>query len=106
MCSGVLARPRGARGPTGPSLVAIGQATSSGAFGTTEAPEYARQLLRREGTTDGFQRLKEEGRLDLTMEAVVLNPEYAELFTDEERSVAVRRLAEAGYQPSKASGPS
>lgn len=69
-------------------------------------PDYAHQLLRKEGTTDGFQRLKEEGRLDLTMEALVLRPEYADLFTDEERRVASHRLAEAGYQPLKASGPS
>jgi hypothetical protein len=62
-------------------------------------PDYAHQLLRKEGTTDGFQRLKEEGRLDLTMEALVLRPEYAELFSDEERRVAAHRLAEAGYQP-------
>lgn len=62
-------------------------------------PDYAHQLLRKEGTTDGFQRLKEEGRLDLTMEAVVLKPEYTELFSDEERRVAAHRLAEAGYQP-------
>lgn len=62
-------------------------------------PEYAHQLLRKEGTTDGFQRLKEEGRLDLTMEALVLRPEYTTLFTDEERRVAAHRLAEAGYQP-------
>jgi hypothetical protein len=62
-------------------------------------PEYARRLLRREGTTDGFQRLREERRLDLTMEALVLRPEYAELFTAEERQVAAHRLAEAGYQP-------
>lgn len=62
-------------------------------------PAYAHQLLRKEGTTDGFQRLKEEGRLDLTMEALVLRAEYAELFSDEERRVAAHRLAEAGYQP-------
>lgn len=62
-------------------------------------PDYAHQLLRKEGTTDGFQRLKEEGRLDLTMEALVLRPEYAELFSEEERRVAAHRLAEAGYQP-------
>lgn len=61
-------------------------------------PDYAHQLLRKEGTTDGFQRLKEEGRLDLTMEALVLRPEYAELFSDQERSIASHRLAEAGYQ--------
>lgn len=62
-------------------------------------PEYAHQLLRKEGTTDGFQRLKEEGRLDLTMEALVLRSEYTTLFTDEERRVAAHRLAEAGYEP-------
>jgi hypothetical protein len=61
--------------------------------------DYAHQLLRKQGTTDGFQRLKEEGRLDLTMEALVLRPEYTSLFSDEERRVAAHRLAEAGYQP-------
>jgi hypothetical protein len=60
---------------------------------------YARQLLHREGTTEGFQRLTEEGRLDLTMEALVLMPEYAELFSDDELRVAAHRLAEAGSQP-------
>ena len=68
-------------------------------------PDYAHQLLRKEGTTDGFQRLKEEGRLDLTMEALVLRPEYAELFTDDERRIAAHRLAEAGYQPPDESTP-
>lgn len=60
--------------------------------------DYAHQLLRKQGTTDGFQRLKEEGRLDLTMEALVLKPEYTALFSDEERRVAAHRLADAGYQ--------
>ena len=46
---------------------------------------YAHQLLQQEGTTDGFRRLTEEHRLDLTMEAVVLQPEYAELFSATER---------------------
>jgi hypothetical protein len=62
-------------------------------------PDYAHQLLRREGTTEGFHRLKQEGRLDLTMEALVLRPEYAELFSEEERRTAAHRLAEAGYEP-------
>lgn len=69
-------------------------------------PGYAHQLLRKDGTTDGFQRLREEGRLDLTMEALVLKPEYAELFTAEERRVAAHRLAEAGYLPPETAGPS
>ena len=60
---------------------------------------YAKDLLSREGTTDGFQRLTAEGRLDLTMEALVLKAEYTELFTDNERRVAADRLARAGYQP-------
>ena len=60
--------------------------------------EYAHQLLRQEGTTDGFQRLTDEGRLDLTMEALVLKTEYADLFSDEERRIAAHRLAQAGYQ--------
>lgn len=62
-------------------------------------PDYAHQLLRKERTTEGFQRLKQEGRLDLTMEALVLRPEYTELFSHEERRIAADRLAEAGYQP-------
>jgi hypothetical protein len=64
-------------------------------------PDYARQLLRKPGTTPGFERLREEGRLDLTVEALVLRPEYATLFTDEERRIAAHRLAEAGYQGRK-----
>ncbi len=60
--------------------------------------EYAHRLLRREGTTEGFQRLTDEDRLDLTMEALVLKPEYAELFSADERRIAAHRLAQAGYQ--------
>ena len=60
---------------------------------------YAHQLLAVEGTTDGFSRLQHEGRLELTMEALVLRPEYAELFSQHERQIAASRLARAGYQP-------
>lgn len=60
---------------------------------------YAHQLLQVEGTTDGFARLTEEGRLDLTMEALVLRPEFASLFSAHERQIAASRLARAGYQP-------
>jgi hypothetical protein len=61
---------------------------------------YAHQLLRAEGTTEGFARLTEERRLDLTMEALVLRPEYESLFPETERQVAASRLARAGYQSS------
>jgi hypothetical protein len=63
-------------------------------------PDYARQLLRAAGTSAGFQRLTDEGRLDLTVEALVLRPEYGPLFKDEDRRIAAHRLAEAGYMPS------
>jgi hypothetical protein len=62
-------------------------------------PEYARQLLRVEGTSDGFKRLKDEGRLDLSMEALVLRPEFAPLFTDRDLRTASTRLKAAGYHP-------
>ena len=62
-------------------------------------PDYARQLLRAEGTSDGFQRLTDERRLDLTVEALVLRPEFSSLFIDDERAAAASRLARAGYQP-------
>ena len=53
---------------------------------------YAHRLLHKEGTTEGFERLKAEGRLDLTVEALVLRPEYAGLFSEEELGVASRRI--------------
>jgi len=62
-------------------------------------PDYARQLLRAEGTSAGFQRLTDEGRLDLSVEALVLKPEYAELFTDNERITAARRLRGLHWPP-------
>jgi hypothetical protein len=62
-------------------------------------PEYAHQLLRKQGTSDGFRRLTEEGRLDLSVEALVLRHDYAPLFTEDERRIAAHRLAESGYQP-------
>jgi hypothetical protein len=59
----------------------------------------ARHLLRMSGTSDGFERLTADGRLDLSMEALVLDPRYSQLFTPEEVEIAQTRLAEAGYRP-------
>ena len=60
-------------------------------------PDYARQLLHAEGTSSGFQRLADAGRLDLTAEALILRPEFEPLFTAEERSIAARRLRGRTY---------
>ena len=57
----------------------------------------AKQLISKPGGTDGFTTLWEHGRLDLSVEAHVLNAEYAELFTDEERRMCRERLEQFGY---------
>ncbi len=59
----------------------------------------AKQLIRKEGGTDGFASLWEHHRLDLSVEAHVLKPEYAALFTQEERRICQERLAQFGYRP-------
>lgn len=58
----------------------------------------AKQLINKPGGTDGFTTLWEHHRLDLSVEAHVLKPEYAELFTEEERALCRDRLKEFGYQ--------
>jgi hypothetical protein len=57
----------------------------------------ARKLLWQSGTSAGFERLKEEGRLDLTMESLMLRSEFRDLFTDEELIRAATRLEAHGY---------
>jgi hypothetical protein len=43
----------------------------------------------------GLERLMAEGRTDLSVEALVMDPRYADLFSPEERATAVTRLASA-----------
>jgi hypothetical protein len=57
----------------------------------------ARYLLATNTPSEGFTRLWECGRLDLTVEAVILQPAYESLFTDEERQLAAQRLQDYGY---------
>lgn len=57
----------------------------------------ARYLIATDTPSEGFTRLWECGRLDLTIEAIILRPEFAPLFTDEERELARERLAQYGY---------
>jgi len=62
-------------------------------------PDAARILLHAEAVSDGFTALWERQRLDLTVEALILKPQWHDLFTDEERQVARKRLADYGYVP-------
>ena len=59
--------------------------------------ETAKKLLASDAPQYGFEKLWESGRLDLTMEALVLRPQYHSLFTDQELKVAEKRLKDYGY---------
>ncbi|MGA3057697.1 MAG: hypothetical protein ABSE70_06635 [Candidatus Limnocylindrales bacterium] len=58
----------------------------------------AHYLLAKPGFSPGFIRLAEAGRLELTVEHLVLRREFGTLFTAEERAVARRRLIEHGMR--------
>ena len=58
----------------------------------------AKRLLASENPAAGLTTLWECGRLDLSVEAKVLLPEFAELFTEEERAAAKARLQAFGYK--------
>jgi len=59
--------------------------------------QAAKSLLHAEGYSEGLTALWELGRLDITMEAVVIQQPWCELFTDEELATARTRLQELGY---------
>ena len=58
----------------------------------------AKQLIHTNTPSEGFTKLWELKRLDLSVEAHVLKPEYNLLFTDEERQICQTRLSEYGYK--------
>ncbi|MGY4102482.1 GmrSD restriction endonuclease domain-containing protein [Nocardia sp. R16R-3T] len=57
----------------------------------------ARKLLATKQLSEGFSTLWEFERLDLTVEAAVLDERFAELFTDQERETARFRLQQFGF---------
>ena len=57
----------------------------------------AKHLLSGDKLSDGFVRLWEEQRLDLSVEALALRDPWSALFTNEELAEAQRRLDGAGY---------
>ena len=57
----------------------------------------ARKLLATDGVSDGFASLWERKRLDLTVEAHVLDPDFRELFSPHEVETARTRLRQYGY---------
>ena len=59
----------------------------------------AKQLLAGQELSDGFVRLWDEQRLDLSVEALAVREPWSALFTHEELAEAQRRLDGAEYHP-------
>jgi hypothetical protein len=59
--------------------------------------ETAHRLLRSSQPREELDTLRKIHRLDISVEAFVLKPEYASLFSDEERETARIRLRSRGY---------
>lgn len=57
----------------------------------------AKRLLAKPEPSEGLFKLWEIERLDISMEAIVLQPQFAPLFTSEELAEARRRLEALGY---------
>jgi len=48
--------------------------------------------------SDGFNILADKGHLELSLEALVIDKRFTELFSDEEANNALMRLLSAGYR--------
>ena len=59
--------------------------------------QAAKQLIQLQHPSEGFHKLWELGRIDISVEAKVLLQKYHELFTEEERRICRKRLDEYGY---------
>ena len=60
--------------------------------------ETARILLHAPHVSDGYTSLWERGRLDLTVEALILERKWNQLFSNQERRIALNRLEEYKYE--------
>lgn len=64
-------------------------------------PETAHRLLKSAGGSDGFTTLGEAGRLEMSVEAMVVLPWYQALFSPTERAAARKRLTDYGFDVDK-----
>ena len=62
-----------------------------------DALKTAHRTLSGSRLSDGFNALLACGHLELSLEALVIDKRYTELFTDEEANEALTRLLEVGY---------
>src|SRR5438105_4118966 len=59
--------------------------------------ETARYLLHASSVSEGYKALWERKHLELTVEAVILQPKWRGLFTQAERNIAITRLRDYGF---------
>ena len=62
-----------------------------------EAMKTAKRALSGNRLSDGFNQLQAKGQLKLSLEALVVDKRFSQLFTDEEANEARMRLLEVGY---------
>ena len=62
------------------------------------AMKAAHRALSGNRESDGFGALEDKGRLDLSLEALVIDKRFTALFSDEEANTALSRLLDAGYR--------
>ncbi len=60
--------------------------------------DTARILLNAPHVSDGYTALWERGRLDLSVEALILERKWYPLFSEQERGIARKRLEEYKYK--------
>ena len=57
----------------------------------------AKEILRKGKVSDDFEALEQAGLIKLTMEAMIVDRKYGELFTDDEVNSCYELLCEHGY---------
>lgn len=62
------------------------------------AMKNAHYALSGNRVSDGFNILADQGHLELSLEALVVDKRFTALFTDEEANNALMRLLDAGYR--------
>ena len=62
------------------------------------AMKTAHHVLGGNRVSDGFNILADKGHLELSMEALVVDKRFTQLFNDEEANNALMRLLDAGYR--------
>jgi DNA phosphorothioation-dependent restriction protein DptF len=65
---------------------------------SSDGVKAAKNLVSKSGTSEGFEVLWESGRLDLSVEALVIKVEFRELFTVDEINICKSRLKAANFQ--------